>query len=415
MFRNPAAEAVLRGWLDSPLLVDEGAAGLVELSVQEGSLTAQPSGLPRRPPLRPPPIAVSRDPRVAERSDAILTAVEKCQSMHADDPSQLHRSLRAAEALAMLGDTRAVELLLRLQTARDGWTLLRAFRALAYRGIPLPSRRMASALEPFLTEWEVPGRSNPDQWYAAVETFELLLAGDDPRVAIERMRRLPNERLRSLSARELFALSRVGADGEMGPFLIELSRSLPETAHAFPDLIEAIGHSVDVACGHRILEMLEENPERPAAVWRALEVVAAHLLAANEEFRHNLVAKISKSEGELGMLLSRVAGESGSVEAAIALLSRSDLRPIESILKRLLGELVEAKVPAGQGGGYYLVSRDAGDLKRRLAAVVRQGPPNDVVASRLLAFVRTKRVEHGLPQSEPLHPDIEQLRIASNP
>jgi hypothetical protein len=161
--------------------------------------------------------------------------------------------------------------------------------------------------------------------------------------------------------------------------------------------------------------MLEENPDRPRAVWRALEAAAAHLVAVNEEFRHGLVAKIPRSDGELVAILARVASESGSVEAAMALLSRSDLRPIESVLQWMFHGLVEARVPAGEGGGHYLIPRDATDLRRRLAAIVRQGPPNDVVALRLLALIRAKRVEHGLPQTEPLHPDIEQLRIANTP
>jgi nucleoside phosphorylase len=203
MFRSPAAEAVLRGWLDSPDLVGEGAAGLVDISVQEGSLTALPSGLRRPMPLRPPPIAVSTDRRVAERGDAIIAAIEKCEPLHAGDPGQRTRTLQAAEALAMLGDSRAVDLLLRVQTARDGWTLLKAFRALAYRGVVLPSRRMATALEPLLAELEVPHGSSVDPWYAVVETFELLLAGEEPAVAIERMRRLPSDRMRSYSARTL--------------------------------------------------------------------------------------------------------------------------------------------------------------------------------------------------------------------
>jgi hypothetical protein len=79
--------------------------------------------------------------------------------------------------------------------------------------------------------------------------------------------------------------------------------------------------------------------------------VAARLVGADEEFRVGLMAKILGTDGELGMLLARAGAESGSLEAAMVLLSKSDVRPIEVILKRLIGAVVEAK-GATDGGGY---------------------------------------------------------------
>jgi len=146
-----------------------------------------------------------------------------------------------------------------------------------------------------------------------------------------------------------------------------------------------------------------------------LERAVAHLAAVDLQFRRDLAVRMPPTDGEAGMRLARIAGETGSEEAAIALLSKPDLRPFESILMGLVGGLLETKAAAGEGTGYYLVPRDATELKRRLAAVLRQGPPNDVVGSRLLAMVRERRVEHGLPQSEPLHPDIEQLQTVTTP
>lgn len=123
---------------------------------------------------------------------------------------------------------------------------------------------LATALDPFLAEHEVSSGSSTDHWYAVAETLELLLAGDEPAVTIGRMRRLPNDRMRSsCSGREVFEPLRASADPDARAFLVEQSRPLPEDTHSFPDLVKALGRVADSACHRRVIEMLEENPDRP--------------------------------------------------------------------------------------------------------------------------------------------------------
>ena len=142
-----------------------------------------------------------------------------------------------------------------------------------------------------------------------------------------------------------------------------------------------------------------------------MEEAASHLATSNAAFLRELLTHVRDKEGDVGAALARVAGAIGTDAAVDAMLARRDLRPIESVLGRMIHDLAETKTPVGQSSAYYYVSpRDATELKRRLAALLVAGGPNGAVASRLLASLRAKRVQDGQPPYEPWHPDIEQLR-----
>lgn len=104
--------------------------------------------------------------------------------------------------------------------------------------------------------------------------------------------------------------------------------------------------------------------------------------------------------------LARAAAESLDAEGLLLLVK------IESERKqRLWGELdvekvVTERVPVeGWANAYNIVSVPAGDLRKKLFAMIAGGDSNDA-AARCLNCIDITRDEHGTPISEPHHPDI---------
>jgi hypothetical protein len=412
LFQCPAAEQILFEWLNSPHLISEGANGLVDFSIVECSLPSLPPEVGGRVSALPTPPLASTDPRVKARADAIVIALERLEQAAPDAPLVRQLLTETTVALANLNDARAIDRLLRLDAKRAGWTLIDSFLVMCRRGAVPPGRRLATALEPFLSESEGPHHSSSnDPWYAVVRALKILLASDEPAVAVERMRRIPDKRMKSYNIRDLFDLLSTCFQPEAAGYLVEISRTMDETGEYFPNLIEALARSSDTSCHARILEiMLSRAATRPSSAWRALQDACILLGKTDAVFRSELLLCLKETHGELGRFLARVVGSFDSDDAASALLAQADLRPIEEIIQRLVSELTEERAPVGQGPGYYLVPRDATVLKRRLAALLIAGESNGEVASRLLAVIRARRVEYGHPTREAIHPDIGRFR-----
>lgn len=402
MFQCSQAERVLREWLDSPHLVAEGAAGLLDFSVLEGSLSALPFNGGSRPRSFVKAAVIPMDRRVHDRADAISTSLDGFSQTPAVDSSFPRRLDETAEALAAMNDRRALDWLLRPRPASDGWLLLRALRAMVARGAILPGGAVAETLEPFLTANEAVHRSGGnDPWYAAVDVLAILLASDTPAVAVNRMRRVPADRLGSFHGRDLFDLASACTVPEATAFLLDASRTTDENEIAFPDLVRALGESRSRSCHARLLEMMTSLPpaDRSTATWRALEDAGGRLAAIDDQFRTDILGRISAVDGEVRSLLVRVAGVTASEDTCLALLDLPNLLELESVLGRLVSEASDEKEPLGEGGAYYRLPRSIAKVRQHLAAILLSDSPNRPIASRLLATLRLKRAEYGQPST----------------
>lgn len=409
LFRCPEAEAEFFRWLEHPWLPAEGADGLVLLSLMDGSLPRLPESGPfrRTASLSIRPLDDIR-PAVQSRADAIVRAVERIEALPADAmPRRLLSGMVAA--LGRLHDPRAVDRLLALDRTRHGWTILGTFACLQARGMVLPGRRLAEALEPFIAEHEAVTHSNNDQWHYAVKALRLLLFSDEPAVAIERMRRLPPARMNSYHARDVFVLLAESPAPEAAVLLVEYSNATPLRGGAFGELIEALAVSPDPRCPARLLELLQvPADELPGG--NQSELQRGVLLAAERDSAFRLQLTDAIRRGTVHWAQPPRFGRSiGLKEHLEALLREEDLRPVEQELRQLIEALSETHEPAGSQGFYYVFPTDATAIKQQFSRLLNGGGHNAEVASRLLASLRLKRAEPGQPANEPLHPDISIL------
>jgi hypothetical protein len=67
---------------------------------------------------------------------------------------------------------------------------------------------------------------------------------------------------------------------------------------------------------------------------------------------------------------------------------------------------LERRPVSGSSNAYELHSVDIGDLRRQLFAMVTANGPDKALAMRALVTLDELRDEHGRPELEPRHPDI---------
>jgi hypothetical protein len=408
LFRCAEAEAEFLRWLDHPWLPAEGADGLVDLSLMDGSLPRLPETGPFRR-TTPVPARALDDirPAVRLRADAIVRAIERIEELPAEDFSCRFLPTMAA-ALGRLHDVRAIDRLLALDRPRHGWTILGATTCMQARGMMLPGRRLAQALEPFIAEHEAVNYGSNDQWYAVEKALRLLLFSDAPAAAVERMRRLPEARMNSYHARDIFALLARSPAPEAAVLLLEYSNAIPLRGGAFSELLDALAMSPDTRCHARLLELLHvPEAEMPGGNRSNLHRCILHVAESDAAFRVQLTEAIRQGTVQWEQP-PRFGPTIGNAELLESMLGSGDLRLIERELRQLIVELAETHEAAG-GGSYYVFPADATVTKQRLARVLASGEPNAEVASRLLAVLRLKRIEHGQPAREPLHPDVSLL------
>lgn len=268
-FKCLAAEQVLLAWLNSGYLIGEGAQGLVELSIADHSLQALSGDLRGRfcalPPVRPRP----SDPRAQARANAIIAALERFDHSELSDFAQREALTMTAAALADFNDARAVDRLLKLDATRTGWSLVKSSIAMCRRGTILPGRRLATALEPFLAKHEGPRNgTNNDSWWVVMDALSVLLASDEPTVAIERMRRIPDLQAQSDRVHDLCNLLSTSLLPEAGAYLVELIGSVDYTDPSALRAIEALASSNHPACHAGILGLVTQH----TSTWALLQV-----------------------------------------------------------------------------------------------------------------------------------------------
>ncbi|MGP8240127.1 MAG: hypothetical protein ACLQVW_32590 [Limisphaerales bacterium] len=143
-------------------------------------------------------------------ADAIFGAVENYLAELEEKESRFPKNdlLSAVAALSALNDPRAIPLLSRFASDKYlAWTVVNALHNLMLQGTVLPGDTMTAILEPFIAEHEAPQwGSNNDNWYMVVRALAILLFSDKPNLGIERIRKLPEYRLKNYYIRELLVL-----------------------------------------------------------------------------------------------------------------------------------------------------------------------------------------------------------------
>jgi hypothetical protein len=309
-----------------------------------------------------------------------------------------------------------LELLLTAPTEHSGYTVGEALHVMASFGTLLPGRAVADALEPFIAANESPNRNQGyDPWYSIVKGLAVMLASDTPGLAIDRMRQLPAVRREGSNGRDLFAVIACSPKPEAGAYLVELSRTLPPTAHSWPELIEALGTSDNLPCRNRLLELAVA----PAVASRHSEALRRELVSAAQsdpDFVAVLQTQLQLIDAGARALFIHTLSELESEAAMLALLDLEDLRPVAGILEEMMRGLTLSEKPAGNFGAHYLMPRAVNRVRRKLAVLLVGEPPaHRAIAARLLATMQMHRLEYGQPMDEPLHPDAAMIPLLADP
>jgi hypothetical protein len=358
------------------------------------------------------------DPRAQARANAVIAALERFERSALSDFAQREALTAAVTALADFNDARAVDRLLNLDARLAGWALIKSALAMCRRGTILPGRRLATALEPFLSKHEDPRNgANNGSWWIVMDALSVLLASDEPMRAIERMRRIPGLQAQSSRFHDLCNLLSTSLLPEAGAYLAELIGAAGYTDSDVSREIEALARSNHPACHARILGLvMRHTSTRPADVSARLRRSSVDLGRSYPAFRADLISTFLSAESDLATYLATILAEIGTDETAEALLCYCDYRICEPVFRQMVDKMINVEIPIeGYVGSYRIVPHEATVFKRHLGALLISDTPIRATACRLLASIRAKRLVGGYPANEPLHPDIEILHFLKVP
>jgi len=361
---------------------------------------------------------------VKRYADAIFNAIQDflAETERADSKFPRGEILRAATALAGLNDVRAVPLLLKFPSDKySGWTIANALHHLTVKGILQPGKPVAEALETFIAEHEKQSwGSNNDNWYIVVHCLAVLLFSDTPSVGVDRIRRLPPNRLKSHNVREVLELLGACRAPETAPLLIEFA-AVPEiTQHYFYELVAALSENVNRQAQLGLLSFLDQlcSGELPGGhnTVDPLEKAIARVAQGDETIWADIKSRCKKAGSVLERdILSGILYEVNTGDAALALCDLiHDEFPIRYWMEQLVEDVATTKVSLG-GNAYELKPNDATNLRKHLIGIVQNDVTRRASALVLLAVIAHCRLEHGYPANEPIHPDIEILKRTSIP
>jgi hypothetical protein len=269
------------------------------------------------------------------------------------------------------------------------------------------------AMEPFVAKHERPIYGSGDQWHSVCRALAVLLFSDDPAVGIERIRRLPEERMRSHDAREIFAIVARCPAAVAADFLLEQSAS--PSVPVRTEVLEALAAHPDPRCHALLAEILAAPPaaQRHRAGYE-IQHLSLQLAQEDKGFRDALTQGLSAlPRGSLSSLQAGLLVELGTPEAVLALLAH--FPGDHAAMERALHDVVVEKIPLGSTSTYYIAPHPRAELKRRLFALYLSDDPIRAGAYAALTLIRRLRAEYGLHPDEPLHPDITRLSTLDRP
>ena len=356
-------------------------------------------------------------------ADAIFGAVENYLAELEEKGSRFPKNdlLSAVAALSALNDPRAIPLLSRFASDKYlAWTVVNALHNLMLQGTVLPGDTMTAILEPFIAEHEAPQwGSNNDNWYMVVRALAILLFSDKPNLGIERIRKLPEYRLKNYYIRELLVLLGASQLPDAVTLIVELALKPEINEHYLYEVATVLSNSRNPTAESGLTTLLDKfctgelnsnnaHSHLPRALARAAKVGGKLW----EEIKRRCAKPQSTRERHVLLhILSEVEG----LETAACLCDlMNDEFPMGYPVEHLIEEAITEKDPAG-GSSYYIKPRKASDLKKRLLDIAFVDVKRRASATQLLGIIGRSRLEHGWPANELLHPDIELVKKLGGP
>jgi len=351
---------------------------------------------------------------VTRCADAIHSAIQ--DSLPEIERSEFKISNRnlyeATNALAQLDHLRALPILLKISVDKNSlWTVAKALHELLLRGVTLPGEQIADALEPFIQEHEKRPFGGNDNWHSVVECLAILLFSDNPKVGVERTRRLPEYRLKDYDVREILGLLAVCRAPEAAERLAELAMA-PEIRERYPhELFAAMSQNVNSQAHQGLLKMLDQLADGTQIMVEPLGKAIAHVAKKDTRILEEVESRCKRVNCATAQsTLAKVLHELGTERAAMALCNLiHDKVRISHCMEQLVEAVAENKVPAGISNSYYLKPRTATALRKRLYEIAVHDLTRRASALELLAVIAECRLEHGQPVDEPIHPEVEAL------
>jgi hypothetical protein len=369
--------------------------------------------------MRPPDFDVERAGYYAQAIKQRISELTGERARAAEPERVTGRLKSLAFALAKLDGRDNADLILEIMALPgrwDGFVRMNTMKALLQSGVMPTLESLLAVLNPTIEHLLSQGMYNDQNLTLLVDCLELILFSADPSSAIARIKEVMSRfRYRPYQFRDLVvALGHTRSEAAVG-FLLDLARGTGGLQNIEDAWIEALGR-LNVPESRQIF-LSYIDPEIP---WVGVNMSfdyrnAGRFAAYIAKWAHQDLVLMQRlltlSAGSLTptqkILLSAIYRELGSEDAMLAGVNLLQGTMSSYGVDRGLEMLFLERHPHDGSGAFFLVPRNAEQVRAKLFQMVLNDPSRRKAAFAILGQVEVWRIEHGRPQSEPRHPMIE--------
>jgi hypothetical protein len=261
-------------------------------------------------------------------------------------------------------------------------------------------------------EWEEQHWKKTDDWYRVAQWLELLALSDDPMQVMDLVKDLPEHMQQERTFDRILNGLRYSPSEDAEKTLLAL-------AEAFPDLekngdwLKAM-HDQLTETSYRFFYEILWDPNKAQHYtnhtrWSRDPFVniIEKIIRGNPKLKQDFIEKLETPLAHhlgaiIGLIVQRFDDDDEITQASLMLLRNGGLMPYG------IEDYVTHRKPVDENNNMFnIVPSSAVEIRKRLLDMSVNDPERNEAASRVLAAIDELRNEHGRPEDEPRHPDLD--------
>ncbi|MBL4711141.1 MAG: hypothetical protein JKX75_01330, partial [Gammaproteobacteria bacterium] len=261
-------------------------------------------------------------------------------------------------------------------------------------------------------EWDEQHWKQTNEWYRVAQWLELLALSDDPMQVMDLLKDLPTHMQQERTFDRILNGLRYSSSEDVEKTLLALAEAFPELEKN-GDWLKAMHDQLTEASHEYFYEILwDPNKAKHHAKlgrWShdTFVNIIEKIIRTNPEIRQDFIEKFETPMARqllnvMNSLLQRFKDDDEIIHASLLLLNNS-----ANMLYGIEGYVTHREPIDESSNTFNIVPSSAIELRKRLLEMRASDLNRSIAAKDVLAAIDEPRDEHGRPENEPRHPDLE--------
>jgi NACHT C-terminal Alpha/Beta 2/NACHT domain len=261
-------------------------------------------------------------------------------------------------------------------------------------------------------EWDEQHWNQTNEWYRVAQWLELLALSDDPMQVMDLVKDLPTHMQQERTFDRVINGLRYSSSEDAEKTLLALAEAFPELEKN-GDWLKAMYDQLTEA-SHKYFYKILWDPNKAkhhAKLGRGphdpFVNIIEKIIKANPEIRKDFIEKFETPMARqllnvMNSLLQRFKDDDEIIHASLLLLNNS-----ANMLYGIEGYVTHREPIDESSNTFTVVPSSATGIRKRLLEMLASDLNRSIAAKHVLAAIDELRDEHGRPENEPRHPDLE--------